>query len=232
MKIVVIGDIHGHSTWKDIVIKQDFDKIIFLGDYFDCFAKISPAAQVKNFNDIVDYRSFCLENNKECILCLGNHDYSYASNSSCSGYNYAIQALLGKDIFNLYQNKVLVPFHVEGNIVFSHAGISNVWISDILRIDLSLDLDGDLSQLDHENMFKLLDFNTYTGYNEYGDTPSQSPIWIRPKSLLDNKIEGYTQVVGHTPNNAIKVDKDIWFCDTLPSEYLTIIDGVFTINKL
>jgi predicted phosphodiesterase len=36
MKIVTLGDTHGRDIWKTIVkIEEDFDKFIFIGDYFD-----------------------------------------------------------------------------------------------------------------------------------------------------------------------------------------------------
>lgn len=35
MRILVIGDIHGHNDWERVVLKEDYDKVIFLGDYFD-----------------------------------------------------------------------------------------------------------------------------------------------------------------------------------------------------
>ncbi len=36
MKTIVIGDIHGRTSWKDIIEKeQTWDKVIFIGDYFD-----------------------------------------------------------------------------------------------------------------------------------------------------------------------------------------------------
>ena len=38
MKTIVIGDIHGRTIWKQIVIENpDFDKLVFIGDYFDSF---------------------------------------------------------------------------------------------------------------------------------------------------------------------------------------------------
>ena len=29
-KIIVIGDTHGHNTWKEVVEKETFDKVVFL----------------------------------------------------------------------------------------------------------------------------------------------------------------------------------------------------------
>ena len=32
MKIIILGDIHGRTIWKQIIEKENPDKIIFLGD--------------------------------------------------------------------------------------------------------------------------------------------------------------------------------------------------------
>ena len=38
-KIIVIGDIHGRTIWKQIVAANpDADLFVFIGDYFDSFA--------------------------------------------------------------------------------------------------------------------------------------------------------------------------------------------------
>ena len=33
MRTLVLGDIHGKTIWKDIIKKENPDKVIFLGDY-------------------------------------------------------------------------------------------------------------------------------------------------------------------------------------------------------
>jgi predicted phosphodiesterase len=55
MKIIVLGDCHGRSFWKYIVNTQQFDKLFFIGDYWDSF-DISFDEQQKNFLDIVAYK--------------------------------------------------------------------------------------------------------------------------------------------------------------------------------
>ena len=37
MKTIFIGDIHGRSIWKDIVARENADRVVFIGDYFDSF---------------------------------------------------------------------------------------------------------------------------------------------------------------------------------------------------
>ena len=44
MRIIVIGDIHGRTIWKDIV-NQEFDLCVFLGDYVDSHDRISAKQQ-------------------------------------------------------------------------------------------------------------------------------------------------------------------------------------------
>lgn len=71
MKIIVIGDIHGRTIWKDIV-KQEFDLCIFLGDYVDSHYGITAEEQEKNLLEILDFK----ENNpNKVILLRGNHEY-------------------------------------------------------------------------------------------------------------------------------------------------------------
>jgi hypothetical protein len=73
----------------------------------------------------------------------------------------------------------------------------------------------------------------------YGDSVTQSCVWIRPQSLCKCNLEHFNQVVGHTPviritdaYKAAKKKKHIWLCDALPYEYLVIEDGDFKVKNL
>ena len=73
-KIIVIGDVHGESTWRKIVEKNmDADKIIFLGDYLDSFDK-SPTEQITIFEEIMKLKK---ENKNKVVTLMGNHDFHY-----------------------------------------------------------------------------------------------------------------------------------------------------------
>lgn len=41
MRVIALGDTHGRLHWKAITSKDDFDKVIFIGDYFDTHDGIS-----------------------------------------------------------------------------------------------------------------------------------------------------------------------------------------------
>lgn len=221
MKIVIIGDTHAHTTWKDIVEKENYDKVIFLGDYFDNFSRPTADFQLQNFKEIVE---FCEKNNS--IVLLGNHEYHYMHpKEKYSGFSYDNRYKAHDYLMELWDKKILKPIHIEDNIIFSHAGVSKTWLTEIAHLE-------DVKEIEEKADFEDFKFNYLTGINYSGDTISSSPIWIRPNSLLSDKVDGYTQVVGHTPLRSIHVQDNVWFCDTMPMEYLVIKDGEFTIKNL
>lgn len=73
MRILVIGDIHGHDSWKAIVENEKYDKVVFLGDYVDSFT-LQPLTIVKNLREILKFKR---ENKDKVVLLWGNHDHSY-----------------------------------------------------------------------------------------------------------------------------------------------------------
>ena len=70
MKTLVLGDIHGRTIWKDIIKKENPDKVIFLGDYVTTHEGISSEQQISNLEEILTYKE---ENSDKVILLRGNH---------------------------------------------------------------------------------------------------------------------------------------------------------------
>ena len=223
MKIIVLGDTHGHECWKKILsIEKDFNKVIFLGDYWDSFS-IKPKQQKEIYKDIQEFR----ENNLgKVITLLGNHDYHYIYPVNYSGWKpetrFLAKFLLEDDI----QRGKLPYIHIEGDIIFSHAGVTNYWLKEVAKCTL------EELQL-NEVQLRLFDWNGRMGNDPYGDTISNSPLWVRPRSLKEDALLDYRQVVGHTHYYQVENYKDtLYFCDTLPFEYLVIEDGEFIIKKV
>lgn len=214
MRILVLGDIHGRSVWKSILDSEKYDKVIFLGDYVDSF-DVTNADMLSNLKDLIKFR----EDNDNCVLCYGNHEHSYVYDERCSGWS-GVKSILFKDILSdAVKRNLIVPVHIEDNIIFSHAGVSKTWMN---LVGLKNPNDINWSNLKPWEF----DFNTIAGNNRYGDTISQSPIWIRPKSLLIDKIDGFKQVVGHTEVTSITEYDDVIIADALPRQYLIIENGV------
>ena len=203
MKTVIIGDIHGKDVWKKIINFEDADSVVFLGDYFDSF-DISFEKQMQNFADITEYQK---SSNKEVVLLVGNHDYHYLEyirDTSTSGFNPVYKP----QISELLKKADLKMACSLQNFLFTHAGVSHIFLSkhypnyDIEKVASSL------NELFHHKP-NVFGFNSQ-GIDPYGDDVFQSPIWIRPASLMkSNKNtplkENYIQVFGHTQQS--KVDR-------------------------
>lgn len=229
MKLIAIGDTHGKKDWKQITINENFDKIVFIGDYFDSF-DIPASSQIENFKDIIAYKK---ANMDKVILLIGNHDFHYLKfvKETYSGYqriySFQIQELLESAI----SEELLQMCFVCQNMIFTHAGITKTWCkNNLVQIEF---IEQSINEL---FKYKPLSFTFTIGNNlsPYGDDVEQSPIWVRPKSLLKDKIEGFIQIVGHTKQNNLTINNDIILIDTLDStkEYLIWNNSKFSISKI
>ena len=250
MKTLVLGDIHGRTCWWDIIQAENPDKIIFLGDYVSTHdPEVCADQQCANLEDILNFKEGFGDN---CILLRGNHDMQHLGYSwaECSGLDRNVQRWMTgiRDRFL----KLTQWVHVDGDIVYSHAGVSEVWMKNV-----GLDNVLDINKLEPSEKFgfwpcKLSDYS--------GDSATQPPTWIRPWTLLMNSFGKYTYIVGHTftsyhsprvynvKDETIKGykasylyddnDKDcqrtieeykrvneVWVADALPREYIIVEDG-------
>lgn len=241
MKTIVIGDIHGRAVWKQIVYTQKWDKVIFLGDYFDSL-DIPPELQIINFQEIVKFKE---ENDDKVVLLIGNHDehyFPFMGYSSTSGYNWKFAPFIGH-LLSAYKD-LLKMAHAENDVLFSHAGVGKTFLEEnyyTLPKDYKFDSAGDIADKVNEIWkHKPLCFK-FNGLNGTGDDTWQTPIWIRPKSLLIDTREirkNFIQVVGHTRVTKIDIKGKAtggryYFIDSLGTskEYLIIEDGVFKVDK-
>ena len=94
------------------------------------------------------------------------------------------------------------------DILVTHAGVSSVWLDDIV-----VDWDVDSLAATINDLFRFqplkLEYRQYKqigdevyGTGGYGDETFQGPLWIRPRSLMkanqDTLKNQIRQVVGHT----------------------------------
>lgn len=259
MKIIVLGDIHGRDIWKEIVAEEyDADCFVFLGDYVSSHDRrlmYDDEAQINNLKDILDFAEF--ENAMtpgRVILLRGNHDMQHLGYhwAECSGINWHVQDKMINMKERFLTNTQWVFVH--DNIVYSHAGVSDVWMQNNDLTDISQINDLEPSEKFGFTPCKLSDY--------CGDSVTQPPTWIRPWALFGNTFGDYTYVVGHTTEMdivfmkeaAIKQYKESYFddlfppdqsviddinsrnnvivCDTLGTKtYLIVEDGKFTIVK-
>ena len=230
MKIVAMGDTHGRTMWEEIVLKElDADKFIFQGDYFDSF-DITGAEQIDNFKKIIEYKKEWMD---RVILLTGNHDYHYLNGvkETYSGYQWTRALAFGELLDEAIKDGLMQICHVDGNFVFTHAGITKTWANNN-------DIDVDNLEESVNELFKYkpgkFGFTIGPKFSNYGDDVTQPPLWVRPASLQKDKLTDHTYVVGHTIHQNLKINDDIICIDTLPTskEYLIIEDGVASVGKL
>lgn len=221
MRTLVLGDTHGHNTWKLIVDNEEYDNVVFLGDYLDAF-RITPENIADNLLDIIKFKE---KMGDKCRLCYGNHDHSYWNSERCSGYNWHGRHLYMPLLEDMFKEDMIDLIYVQDDIIFSHAGVSDYWLKKVTLLDDVREVNFDSVLLDS------LDWNMLTGYDGYGNTISQSPIWIRPQALLKSKVDGYRQIVGHTNMGTPVEEEGVYFNDLLPEYYIIVEDGNISFVK-
>lgn len=216
MRILAIGDVHGRSHWKEIIANESFDKVIFVGDYFDSF-NIGGESQIENFKDIIALKT-ALHN--DCILLIGNHDVHYMNfwqerySGFQKGYQYTISDVLHKNLDKLQM------CYTQDNLCFTHAGITKTWAKKHY-IDLNF-LEKSINELWY---YRPLSF-MFQGKEPYGNDITQSPIWVRPESLREDAIEDYIHIVGHTTVKDISYLENVILIDCLENKNYLIHETV------
>lgn len=229
-RVVIIGDIHGRGVWKLIIHLEQPTEVIFLGDYFDSF-DFNGLEQIHNFKEIIRFKE---ENPQtKTTLLIGNHDYHYFPEigyTGTSGYQWDLNISISHTI-NEYRNYLQMCYKID-KYIFTHAGISEVFLDDVYGKN-----GWDINNIEeHINDLWKYKPKTFGFINNHftadGDDIHQSPIWIRPKSLMksaQNIKKQYIQIVGHTQQNQIDIKGKAtggkyYFIDTLGTsgEYLII----------
>ena len=231
--IAAIGDIHGRSEWQSI-LQKGYDKVIFIGDYFDTHENIHGDEQLTNFIEILHYR----EVDSSIELLLGNHDFQYLRGikERYTGFQPDYYPQIQEVLHSALDNKYLKVCHQEGNIIFSHAGITTTW-AEVLHDppDLAMAMNQLFETKPEAFGFTPCAKDKYSeNVDPRGDEICQSPLWVRPGSLLRDKLKGYSQVVGHTPQSKLRIEDGIAFIDCLATsgEYLILRDGDFQVGSL
>ena len=194
MKTVLIGDIHGHDSWKQIVEKEkDADKFIFVGDYFDSFT-VPGLIQMQNFQDIIAFKEsmqgieLIANPPQKVVMLTGNHDLSYCpeiGDNGTSGY----QARMAPSIEQLIDKnrRHLQMAYQFDDFVITHAGVSSEWLDDTFgsdnwKVETIADQINELFQYQPQRVqyrsYKLYDTNNLRPARGYGDETFQGPLWI------------------------------------------------------
>lgn len=192
-KLNIIGDTHGRPCWKELV--QDDAINIFMGDYLDSReVAISPQEELVNFLEILHYKK---EHPENVVLLVANHDLKHMFGYEKPHYY---------DMF--YESRRLFDgvAYAHGNYLITHAGVSKEWYERYFgeyKGESATELAEKINQLfiKDRNAFSFR-ANQYFPTDICGEDPYQSPVWVRPKTLIDSNLLKNTniiQVIGHTP---------------------------------
>ena len=192
MKIAVIGDRHGYDfgrEWlEENINNTDINKFVFVGDWFDSFDK-SLDDQIDVFLKDMSYKE---QRPDDVYYLYGNHDVHYIFDKAvrCSGYQntnrFKISNVLYKHI-----SKIQHLCYFDGWL-FSHAGVSNT-----LR-NFFFDRFGPVTIEEFVEMGNISDNEAFYHCDNNGYGLYSGSMWIRPKQLFKDLIEGVNQCYGHT----------------------------------
>lgn len=202
MKIITISDLHGRSSWLQIDVDQ-FDKVIFLGDYTDSY-ELSDEIILENLVQILQLKTLHPD---KIVLLIGNHDaqYLHFPHYRCSGFRPSMQMALS-ELFTKNQSHFQIA-HQEGSYLFTHAGVSNRWLSHLPKtaLDTKLELNlqtpeqlaGLMNQMHQDRMLRTSLFDV--SYLRGGFDEAGGPVWADKRETSTDYLSGWHQVVGHTP---------------------------------
>ena len=234
MKIIVFGDIHGRKEWKKIIEKESPDHSIFLGDYVSTHELISSEQQWENMLEILELPN--------ATRLRGNHDVQHLGYhwAECSGFDeYIYERMSGEDFKEKFLEKTQwldIQDIGDKTYILSHAGVSQTWFNWMRqrgKMLYGLKEGASTGEVLHcINNMEPDDAFGFTSDNPFdfsGTSKTQPLTWIRPQTLCKDMLEGYGQIVGHTPvktitnaKEACKDKLDLWLCDRMPKEYLII----------
>lgn len=209
--LLIIPDVHQKVNWVRSILEKEkgkFDRVLFLGDFFDAF-NAEPGSVQETAQFIMRFKSL----NPSTIFILGNHDLHYYENLSifskgltpkfarfaCSGYSNTNGILLSKYISPEFAASCKVAAAMNG-FIFSHGGIlPHLWPMLPGHSDLEC-LDKMLAHFDWVYKdFRIESDNPvfWAGWAS-GDMHTPGPIWTRfEQEFLDDLP--FPQIVGHTP---------------------------------
>lgn len=234
MKILVLGDVHSRSEVFEILNREidQVDLVIFLGDFVSTHARVTEEEQIRVCNELWKIKE---ENPEKFIILRSNHDCQHAGYywAQCSGYFPEVGKWFEKNKDRWLKNTQWIYLH--NNLLFSHAGVSAIWMENNQINSVE-----EINDLEPSEIFG---FTPEGWWDTYGQSKTQPPTWIRPESLCKCAVKKYTHIVGHTPvyhicnisaelrgKSVSPKCPDIWCVDCLPDEYLIIEDENFIVK--
>lgn len=259
-RVLVIPDVHQDINFLHAIDERvnfnTFNRVIFLGDYFDTYIK-SDSPRYFSVNQTCQYFIELKDRLKhKLVMLIGNHDLAYFEFSiragtkwdyngplylGCSGYTNSKAADIHK-AWNVYQKQSgrdnfwanLKFYHIEDGILYSHAGVTHELYSNNYNItDLSTLKQHLLSQIDNPfaAVFERHSLVEMIGFARGGHHKHGGIVWNDSGSFTNNPE--IVQVFGHsTYPKRVQMFDDSLNIDGSQQIFMTIENGKKFIHSI
>ena len=204
--IFVIPDVHLKDWMFDkadeLISKGAYQYVVLLGDLVDDFGQ---QRNIVLYEKTLYKALLFMKKHENSFLCWGNHDMSYLWGYGETGFSdLAVDTVKTgiKKIKSEIPAYRLGYIHKFDNILFSHAGVTDYFISKHAMYAGSVD---DIINIVNTDMIDPQDL-----------WMDHSPLWIRPQEVKTRMFMPgrYFQVVGHTPVEKATLDNKVLSVDT------------------
>lgn len=201
MNILIISDLHGRTIWKKARL-ADYDRVVFLGDYTDSFVETDETI----YSNLLEIIQLKRKKPDTFTLLIGNHDaqYLHFPHYRCAGFRAWAQPSLSK-LFAKYEKLFQVAYQQDRHL-FTHAGVSNKWLTRFLEKTTNHLLDvlpgyelANLLNEVHQQPMRLQNLLFEVGPQRGGYDAYSGPVWADRAETKADYLPGFHQVVGHTP---------------------------------
>lgn len=227
MKVLVVADIHGDPSWKEILAyHKEYDHIVFLGDYVDSL-KFKPAEIAYNLLEIIKFKK---DNPDRVTLLIGNHDAHYMKwLQAPQGSGYSHEGFYRYYSIFSENEKLFVFAKVIDGVLYSHAGATWKWVQ-AARTHGSFSI----GEFDADPVTAINNAGWYRnviGTRRGGSYDSGGPLWADALEHSSINLAYPKQVMGHTPVKTVahyeNEDTMLVFADNSQQSVTVITNGVF-----
>ena len=230
MTHLIIPDIHEeHSRIRRIMLYNKADRYVFLGDWFDSFTRseITTLETCHLLNEI--------GRRDDVVLVFGNHDIHYrwprVPGIHSSGYWPTSQQIIDRyvdpSVWDKFRFFTGIGKWLQGGWLVSHAGFAETLLDEDWPQQIEQEV---LDALESGRKHRWLQAGMARGGNGIG-----GPVWLDWNYEFE-PIGGINQVVGHTPDRAVRahciVGSKNYCIDTNLRMGMRITDGKEEIVRL
>ena len=203
MRIMIVPDIHGRDFWKEPCEHyNEFDKVIFLGDYLDHYPGESTIGHdIQTLEDVLEFGTHC----DKAVLLIGNHDCPYiwpdTYGKALGDYWCRHDNLNHDEIHKLFVDNLDLftlawdcPYK-DSKLLITHAGVSQGF-KEICGLDAEQINNFFLKEKTNDipNVIGLSACSYYRG----GPSMWGSPVWADIREHFKEPVIDVYQIFGHT----------------------------------